>query len=484
MTKQPASRPADRARHFRPARWAAVICLASLALRVPAIVQPSLFLDDFQVLARSWTWHDAWANLWVPANEHSMPLGRLSTWVLVRLAGSLENVPLVFSLQGPIALIAAMVLTYLFVSRETGSPTTGLLAMALFGVSTRYFESVTWFSASFAMLGLDMFLLALLASQRWAAKGRARYLLGSGFWSALAPAWFGSGALAGPLCALYLLAPRRAQQPDRIRGWRRWLIALVPVLGTAASLAISLPNNARRILELPRVETARTAWESFDPWTGLQYSIRVSVDDLLPGAFWPADITAPQWLVWPLFALLILGVASICWKSQARALTVVGPGMILASYLLIFTARAYLPYKEMHSSSRYHLYAHLGLVLILSGWPAVQRIAHRLSGAPVTAAGLLLLLGVTQLPRSGPICYDPQQARDLRRIVQIDALCRQHHIHATTAREVLPFFDVYGCDHREVDGHVISGWDFLEGSDGPAPATEEQARAILTSELP
>src|SRR5262249_29446031 len=86
------------------------------------ILRPMLLFDDFQILLASWTWQDTRANLWLPQNEHSMPLGRLSTFVLARLAGAQTNLPVVLSLQGPLALVVAVVLVYRLVQRETGQP--------------------------------------------------------------------------------------------------------------------------------------------------------------------------------------------------------------------------------------------------------------------------------------------------------------------------------------------------------------------------
>ena len=84
--------------------WAALVCALALSLSLASVIRPMLLMDDFPILARSWTWNDALANLWVPANEHSMPAGRLSTWLLVQLAARIDRVPLV--LRGPAPLRA------------------------------------------------------------------------------------------------------------------------------------------------------------------------------------------------------------------------------------------------------------------------------------------------------------------------------------------------------------------------------------------
>src|SRR5262245_55477590 len=97
-------------------------CTAGFTLYAKWVVQPYLLADDFQILLRSWTWREAWDNLWVPANEHAMPLGRLTTAALVQLAGRFSRVPYLTAWQGPLAILAATLLLYLFVRRELGHP--------------------------------------------------------------------------------------------------------------------------------------------------------------------------------------------------------------------------------------------------------------------------------------------------------------------------------------------------------------------------
>src|SRR5712692_7134899 len=94
--------------------------VAALALYAYPLCYPMIVYDDFQMLVKSLTWSAAWANLWVPANEHAMPLGRLSTWTLVQLAGRPTAYPTVIAWQGPLALLLGMGLLARFVRRELG----------------------------------------------------------------------------------------------------------------------------------------------------------------------------------------------------------------------------------------------------------------------------------------------------------------------------------------------------------------------------
>src|SRR4051794_8490612 len=94
--------------------------LATLALYARPVLFPMLSQDDFPILAHSWTWERTKAALWVPNNEHAMPLGRLWTFLVVRLAGGAAGVPRAGVLAGVGALLLALPLLYLLVRRELG----------------------------------------------------------------------------------------------------------------------------------------------------------------------------------------------------------------------------------------------------------------------------------------------------------------------------------------------------------------------------
>jgi hypothetical protein len=446
-----------------------------------------LIMDDFQIVMRSWTFPETVANLWVPSNEHSMPLGRVTTWLMIWAAGRPSNLPFVCSLQGPLAVVAGMVLVYLFVRREMGHPFPALLAMTLFGVTTHYHDAVFWFSASFGLLALDTLLLGLLAAQSWLRTGRVVHLFLCALCSALAPGWFATGVLAGPLCALYLGGSAVLDGPRR-----RWLGALAPLAGLALSLAITLPRNADRIANLQRVESDATALQTTNPLTGALYTCRSLVDDVVPGMLGIANhprsetsLTTPPLAV-PL-GLLVLSIAAVWWwlRAPARPLLLLGLGCILTSYFVVYSGRAYLEYDVIHTWGRYHLYAHLGTSLyVAGGWPLRRLVAGGAwplgawAGHAVAAVALALLV-LAQLPRASGLPYNPQQGKDFRRIEAVDAVCREHRIDRDTARQALTPFDVAGCFERELDGRVMSGWDFLRGSPDPRPISVEEAREVL-----
>jgi hypothetical protein len=466
--------PPQAAAPPRARRLALLACAAALLLYARPLLFPVAAFDDWQILTQSWTWEGARAGLWVPQNEHAMPLGRLLTYGLVRLAGRPTWVPYFVTAMGPAALLAGMGFLYLFVRRELGHPLYGLVAMTLFGVTAVYQQAVWWFAAAFSVLALDTTLLALLAAQRWRQTGRALYLDLAVAAAALAPAWFAVGVLAGPLCVLYLLPARRDG---------RWF-SLLPLLGTALFLAVSLPRTAEAILHLPHYE-GKTALEAFDPRVGLVFTGRSVVDNLLLGTFGVWSLSLPVRYAVVLLAGLALALAW-WWRQAPRGrLILLGLGFVGGSYLLIYSARAAWPYEMMTQPvmCRYHLLPQLGLALVVAGglpgrngrWFTLDE-----SGALTRrqARGLALLVGaclLVQLPHGlgvYPLGHAEQQAA-LRRVEEVDARCREHHIDAATARAALPRLEV------PLAGDDLNGWGLLRGSPDPRPTTSDAARTLL-----
>jgi hypothetical protein len=499
-----------------PATWnlpvaalALLACAAALALEAYPLQHALLVYDDFQVLIGSWTWEKTCANLWVPQNEHTMPLGRLWVWALVHLVRP-SALPLAATLHGPLALLSGMVLFYVFLRRELGHPFYGLVGMALFGVTGVYQQAVVWFAASFTLLGLNTLLLGLLAAQRWRQGGRGWHLALCGLCAALAPAWFASGILAGPLCGLYLLvggwgdgtgtgtpgqegAPAPPGMATRARRLlRRGAVALVPLLGSAAFLAVTLPLNAERIMHLPHYGD-KTAAQAFHLDIGLENTHRSLADNLIAGAFGAGGFELP--LGWVFLVLDVAVVAAVWWWRRAprRGLLVLGLAFILVSYVLIYSARAewaYVGNMGGFAWTRYHLFPQLGLALfVCGGLPRGEgrlfrlRPSGRLSARQGLAVALLIaLLFISQFPRSwwGPwhrgLATGPDwdQRPTLRYIEAVDARCREHHLAADVPRRVL------GPDRLEmayIGGE--NGWDMVRGSSDPREVSPEEARRYL-----
>jgi MFS family permease len=474
------AKPSSPAPSHAVAPLAAAACLASLLLYAPTLWRPALLQDDFQILEQSWTWERTRAGLWVPQNEHAMPLGRLLTWGLVCLAGRQTAVPFVCSLVGPLALVIGVLLTFVFVSRERGHPLPGLVAMTLFGVTCVYQQAVFWFAASFSVLALDTLVLALLAAQRWRQGGGTLYLGLTLLATALAPAWFASGILAGPLVALYLL-PGIVGQASPLARWRPWLGMLAAAIGSGLFLAVSLPRTAETILHLEHYRN-KSAREAFEVTTGAVSTCRSVVDNLLPGMIGVGNLGVS--LPLPAACVVLAGVVVVgAWwwrRAQERRLLLLGLGLMGCSYLLVYSARAFIPYKEMTNINwtRYHLQPQLGLALFIAGGLTLTRRASEgtLTRRQVRGvAWLIALCFCVQLPRGvvGRFGPDLVQEELLRRIEEVDARCREYHIGADDARGALPPLDLSAWTS------AVNGWTFLWGSPDPRPRPPEEIRRLL-----
>lgn len=482
------SNAASRRSWSRP--LAGLLCLLAIVLHLPQLCRPVLIYDDFQILAQSFTWDATWNNLGLPHNEHVMPLGRLSTWLLVQLAGRASALPLAAGLQGPLAVVAGMLLLFLFVGRERGHPVFGLIAMALFGVSTQYRQAVSWFAASFAILALDTILLALLAAQQWRKTRRPAWLLGSAVAAGLAPGWFASGILAGPLCALYLLLPETQNELPtcstlpRWRLARRLAVAFLPVLGTAVFLGLGVLRKLDHIMHLEHWPEGKTAAEAFHPVRGLEYTAHSLIDSLVLGNFGVSTVICPLWVIEVGVPVLAVLAVIWWWRAPCRSLVVLGASFILVSYWLIYSARAEWSYEQQLAKwsvwNRYQLFPQLGLAMFISGgipcWDHWGIEAGEERPSWKAALALICLLGFVfgcQLPRAFSVDELPHQMADLKRIDAMDAQCREHHIAAAVARQVLEPFDIEGCGGR------VNGWEFLHGSLDPGPLSLKEARRAL-----
>ncbi len=444
-----------------------------------------------------------------------MPLGRLLTFALNWLAGRPSALPLAAALVGPGALLLALPLVYRFVGRELGHPLYGVVAVILFGVTSVYQQAVYWFAASFSVFALDMLLLGLLAAQhyRWPkseavigddpyqpqpAQQAKRPLLWLGVCAlccALAPCWFASGILAGPLCCLYLLPPERGRWPATGKAMLLfWLARATPLLGSGLFLAVSLPLTAQTIIHLPHYQMQHTdALGAFDPVKGLLLTSKAVVENLLLGLIGISGVSVPWWLTAVLLVLLI--AAGVWWWRRAldRRLLLLGIGMILAGYLLVYSARArwfttadgdLAPVNEPRWS-RYHLLPQLGLALfICGGLPAWSGTRFRLrpDGGLTRRQGralacLLVVCFVIQLPRgvigANSAFRFPDQVDALRRIEAVDACCREHHIGAEAARRCLGELDIPWSIGS------VNGWEFLRGSPDPVERSDDEVRRLL-----
>jgi hypothetical protein len=460
---------------------------AALAVNILPLFRPVLLGDDLEILVRSWTWQRTKATLWEPQNEHAMPLGRLSTCGLVLLASRPTSLPLAADVQGPIAQLIAMALLYLFVWRELNDERLALLATALFGVTSLYHQAIYWFAASFSLLALATLLLALLAAQAWRQTGRWRWLGACVVGTALAPAWFASGVLAGPLCTVYLLSSitedskqhpaKCTTQESKSRCAIPILQSLTPLLGTVGFLAVSLPKTAEQILHLEHYY-GRTAAAAFNPWIGAWYTGRSLVDNLCLGQLGISALRCPVQLV-PIGLLLGGGVAVWWWRrAPHRRLLVLGLAFVFSNYLLVYSARATWDYDRNGFSDavwgRYHLLPQLGLALfVVGGLKTGIPLAARQFRLAILALAVWCVVQIPRVALHHEFRDPTEQQEVLRLIEEVDARCRRWGIDAKTAKAALGSRNVpFGSDKE-------SAWEFLRGSDDPRPVSVEEARRLL-----
>jgi hypothetical protein len=466
--------------------------LAVVALFFRWMALPTIRYDDFNFLTHSRTWSRAFDSLWQPMNDHAMPLCRLAAAVLMQLAPGQSSIPRLAQAQGPAAVVLGMWLLYLFVRRELRHPVYGLIAMVLWGVTSAYIQSVTWYSGSFFILSLDTMLLAFLAAQAWERTGRWLHLALCVAWCSLAPAWFGGGILVGVLCTCYLLgapsqAPGGAVPASRGAGpgWppaAARLPAFVPLMGSALFLAVSLPRTAAKIVHASHYQ-GKTVFQAFDVVSGAESTIRTLADNQVLGAIGVYRASAFAWPAALVLAGLFVGLGVLWWRlAWNRRLLVLGVAIILASDLLTYSARADWSYERtVHTWTRYHLFPHLGLVLFVAGG-LPRFLAHRLTKATegIGRREMAILLALVAAAFAVHVSrayrshfYFPQQAAVLKRVERTDTYCRALGISGDTARQALGFLAFplgYADDNA---------WDFLRGSPDPRPLTVEEAGRLL-----
>lgn len=482
--------PINRAANVSWAR-VAVIVTAVLLLNGQPALQPFLRWDDFHILECATTWEVTLANLWVPNNEHVMPLGRLTTWALLQAAGGQSRWATVTAWQGPLSLLWGLGLVTLFVRRELGHPFYGLVAAIVFGVSAVYNQAISWFAASFSVLAMDMMLLGLLAAQRWRQFGRGWPLCSCVAWCALAPCWFATGVLAGPFCALYLLCA----QPGIGSFWRprAWLMAAVPLLGTGLFFAVGFPRAAREVLHVQHYQ-GLSAVEAFGIWEGIVRTFRSVADNLILGTFGVSFGFYSDGVNLSLGVELVMVVvfaALLVWwwipQTEYRLLGL-GLGLIGLTYFTIYGARALWQYEDVMNRphfSRYHLLPQLGLALLVVGglprysgrWLQLDPRGGLTSRQSRTLMALVAVLVLIQAPRAILGTHPPQPhiVALMQRVEEVDEVCRRHQIKVETARQALGKFPV------PLANDWNDGWLLLRGSATPRDVSMEEARRLLAA---
>lgn len=382
---------------------------------------PSLYSDDVVRVAELQT-KPLRELLFRPFNEHMAPLFEAVSWAAWEGAGRrLTDAPRAFTLASYVPFVLSLGVLGLLIRRETGSGTTALVAVAAFSLSWLYVEVVLWYSASSFAWALLWTLVALLGAA--AERPRAPARAGMALAAALAPACSAIGLLAGPLAAIRRLAA--GPSPD---GRRSRLGAVFPAAGTAIYLALCsafryrdvLADGVRRNVELQK---------------GLGHALRAPVVVLVPGFFGVSNLEPwlPDALEIALFIVGLIGALAWARRSPRRGLILAGLGLIVGGYGLTYAVRSHEATRWVLQVERYHLFPHLGLVLLLAAAlrPWLSRFdARPLAGWAVATAlaALLLAVHLPQVRARAKSCRFPEQQRTLAALERLAEICRQQRI--------------------------------------------------------
>ncbi len=315
--------------------------------------------DDFAFLADSRAGAEPFRHLWEPHNSHVVPVFRLATSTLCRVAGSLGNVPWVLTVANHALLVLLVIATGHFVAWETGSMGYGLGAMAWLGVSTVLQPAATWYSAG-QTLGTGLFvMITLLSTQLSILRQQRLWLIPAFLAAAVAPMIWTGGVCAGIVGSVYLLWHR-----GRTGG--RW--AAAPLVGTLASLGVITWAAGASLI---RAVSDSGAGDGIQPFRIVTHGAQAVVESL---GFANLGLTTESM---PLQSLalslgLVWGWIASLLRSGRRpnALESVGLTLVLAPYGLAFALRSGFPFENLRDLGWYDTMPQIGTVLFGIGWLA------------------------------------------------------------------------------------------------------------------
>ena len=298
-----------------------------------------------------------------------MPLFRVETHILCKMAGSLEALPGVLGMACFGTLLAAIMLTGLLVARETGRPDRGLIAMAAVGFSSVLGPSVLWYSACQALACGVMILAMLAALQHWRVRG-AWWSFLLGLMAAIAaPLIWTAGYIAGPVGAAFLLADGR-------RRCRK--AAVLPLAVSAVCWVVVRVFLIRFSGEELVGGGLREMWDHMRAGfgRGVVHAAQALCELVFKTCGLDTATTGPQAIV------LVVILAGVWFWSRRRldlngarlwprinSLEAAGVVMIAGSLGLIYSVRGTSGnFEELRTQGWYDAIAFLGAVLIVFGW--------------------------------------------------------------------------------------------------------------------
>jgi hypothetical protein len=369
--------------------------------RLEHLVDPftnaQLTLDDFAHVAESRTMAELQQHLLLPHNAHLVPLLRLWTFLWVRLAGTLERLPMMLAVASYLTYVLAMLLVGHVVAWESGRSALGLAAMAAFGISAVLEPSVRWFGASVSLLAGATAVAALAALQRWRGRKGWWWLALATVATAVAPWFWSGGYVAGASGFAYLWADGRSRA--RKAAW-------LPLAASAASALTSFAVAGRAIVAASHFSD-RTPAQAFKALQGTLSTAQAIAEVLVLRNLGLEAVTAPYQAL-----VLVLMLAAIWAWSRGRpfrlnALEAAGGTLAVLGFLLAYTARGYFEFDNLRDLHWYRAIPQLGAVLFAAGWwmgraqpgePPPRALVRPTRGGLLAVLGIGLIANTLQRP--------------------------------------------------------------------------------------
>ncbi len=348
----------------RPAGWiptllvALGILVAAAWLMADPLRSYRLTRDDFPYLAKSLNAESLAAHLFEPHNAHVVPLFRLLTFGLIRLAGDLEHIPTLLAAASIGVLVLVMLTGGHLIAEETGRRSVGLAAMIGLGVTTVMWPSATWYAAGQTLWAALAVLVMLLFLQSWRRAGGSWRLLLATLAALAAPLFWGGGLVAGPVGAAYLWAD------DRPRCRKA---AVVPLALSLVSLTLMLGVAGRALLSSGRdAGPPPRGWLA--PLVGLLHTGQAVGEVLVLNNLGLDGATTPMQGLAFCVGLACLWAWSRGNRFRPNPLEAAGLMLLTSAFLLTFTFRSGYGYDSLRDLGWYHAVPQVGAVLFASGW--------------------------------------------------------------------------------------------------------------------
>ncbi|GIW89045.1 MAG: hypothetical protein KatS3mg108_3369 [Isosphaeraceae bacterium] len=354
----------------RPRRWLAGLAALGVGLTLtglpawlywPWYAYPSLRGDDFAFLADCRSGAEPFRSLWTPHNAHVVPLFRLATAGLARLAGSLSAVPEMLTRASLGLLIGCSLLAGHIVAWQTGRLVLGLAAIVGVGLSTVLQSAATWYSASQTLMAGLLVLAGLAAAQRAVVTQRRIWIIPAAVAAWAAPLAWSGGAAAGPTAAVYLAL-------SRDQSLRRW--AWLPLIGSGLAVLMIGAMAGGSLAEQVGSAVAEAA-QPASPIRPITHTAQAVVESLVMGNLGMPTASEPIQAV-----VLVVGLLVVFWRARRGSegwpnpLEAAGLVLIAVGYGMAFTLRSGFDYANLRELGWYHTLPQLGAVLFGFGWLA------------------------------------------------------------------------------------------------------------------